>query len=138
MADLSFTAANLIPASGYGFVDGIAGATFAAGDVGYTSAVNGQFLLADNNDTAVKAAATGIALTAAVSGQPLRLMTSGTLACGAVLTINDAAYCVSSNAGKVCPYSDLDTGDYVTIVGVPLSTSSLRVAIRASGIQKPA
>jgi hypothetical protein len=137
MANIAITAANLIPAEGYSYQDGIAGATFVPGDVAYTSAVNGQFLLADNNDTAVKAAVTGIALTAAVAGQPLRLRTGGTAAVGAVLTLNDAVYCLSSDAGKICPYSDLGSGDYVSIIGVPLSTSSLRVAIRNSGIQKP-
>ena len=136
MADISITASNLIPATGYGFVDGVAGATIPAGDLAYTSAVNGQFLLADNNDTAVKAAVTGIAAASAVSGQPQRLITSGNVAVGSILTVG-TVYCLSSNAGKICPYADLDSGDYVTIVGVATAATTLKVAIRVSGIQKP-
>jgi hypothetical protein len=136
MADISITASNLIPTDGYSYQDGIAGATIPAGDLAYTSATNGKWLLADNNDTAVKAAVTGIALASAVDTQPQRLMTSGTLAVGSILTVG-TVYCLSSNAGKICPYADLDSGDYVTIVGVATAATALKVAIRASGIQKP-
>ena len=136
MADISITAANVVPSEGYSFLDGICGATIPAGDVAYTSATTGKWLLADNNDTALKAAVTGIALTSGVDTQPQRLINSGTLAVGSILTVG-TVYCLSSNAGKICPYADLDSGDYVTILGVATSATTLRVAIRASGIQKP-
>lgn len=136
MANLTMTGANVVPAEGYGFIDTIAGATITRGVPCYTSATTGQSLVCDSNDTAAKASCVGIALQDAAAGQPLRLMTSGTLGLGAILTVG-TVYCLSATAGSICPYADLTSNDYVTILGVATSTANLAVRIINSGIAKP-
>lgn len=136
MANITITGANVVPAEGYGFVDKVAGATLTRGMPCYVSATTGQALIADANDTATKAEVVGIALQDAAAGQPVRLMTSGTLAFGTVLTAG-TVYVVSATAGAIAPYADLTTNDFVSILGVATSTSNLRVNLINSGIQKP-
>jgi hypothetical protein len=136
MANLSITAANVVPVDGYGFVDTVAGATITRGTPCYESATNGQSLICDANDTALKATVKGIALQDAAAGQPLRLMVSGNLGLGAILTVG-TVYCLSATAGAICPYADLTTNDYVTILGVATTTSNLQVRLVSAGIAKP-
>ena len=136
MANLTMTGANVVPVDGYGFVDTTAGATITRGVPCYESATTGQSLICDSNDTAVKATCKGIALQDAAAGQPLRLMTSGNLGLGAILTVG-TVYCLSATAGSVCPYADLTSADYVTILGIATTTSNLAVRIVNSGALKP-
>lgn len=100
----------------------------------YLSAAN-AWLLADNDVLALAAGSTdlGISLSDVVSGQAMLVMKAGVLGFGAILT-KGTVYCVSSNAGGICPWSDLGAGDYVSILGVASSTSNLTLRLWASGI----
>lgn len=133
MANLSITATNVIPASGYSYQDGIAGATIAAGETVYLDSATDTFKLADSNGTAAASAVRGIALHSVVSGQPIRVVTGGTVAIGAVMTAG-VSYYQSATAGKLCPYADLTTNDRVVHVGYAATTGNLVLRIFETGV----
>ena len=83
MADLSITAAQVLPDPSGDVYNGIAGATITAGQSVYLDATTTTVKLADADASAAAAAAIGIALHAATSGQPIRVQRSGTPTLGA-------------------------------------------------------
>lgn len=135
MADLTITAANLIPASNANIQHGMSGAAIGAGKSVYLDDATKTIKLADND--AVAAAehdAVGISLNAtAAAGQPVSWIKSGDLAFGAILTKGET-YCVSGTAGGICPRADVTTGDELVILGVASTTSNLQVGIRDTNI----
>ena len=134
MADVTVTAGNVVPAAGYQFTDGVAGATIGAGQTVYSdAAASNTIKLADNNASTATKACVGIAVNSAASGQPVRYMHGGTLAFGAVLTLG-TAYAVSSNAGGICPVADWGAGHYRVTLGIATSTSNLAVKVHNSGV----
>lgn len=137
MSDLSITAANIVSAAGSTRSTGIAGEAITRGQSVYLKESDGKYWKADNDSTAAIAAAVGIALTDSAAGQPLVVHEGGNLAFGAILTVGEI-YCVSSNAGGICPEADVGSGDFVTLLGVATTTSNLAVRIQASGAQVPA
>jgi len=46
-------------------------------------------------------------------------------------------YCVSTTAGGIAPVGDLTSGNYVTVLGVATTTSSLKLGLNASATAKP-
>lgn len=141
MANLTITAANMIPVAGFGYEGTyLAGATVTRGAAIYldTGATPPSWKLADANGTALLAGSGGVAisLSDSVSGQPVVAMTSGDLGFGAILTKGEV-YIVSATAGSICLHSDAATNDYITILGVASSTSNLKVRPWATGIQEP-
>lgn len=139
MANLTITAANVVPASGaineYGY---LAGASITRGQSVYLDTSANTWKLADSNDTAATAGSggVGIALNDAGSGQPVAVQIGGSLAFGSILTTG-LIYCVSATAGSICPYADLTTNDRVTILGVASSGTTLVVRPWATGVVKP-
>lgn len=138
MADLVITAANVIPSTITGIANnikqGTAGASITAGQSVYQDATAGNVVkLADANGTVATAAATGIALQSATSGQPISFMTAGALAFGAIL-LAGKYYVVSATPGGIAPVADLTTGWYSTLLGYGYSTSVMIVGVKASGI----
>jgi hypothetical protein len=133
MADLTITAANVVPGAGARITNGIAGASITAGQVVYLDPADNRFKLADcDNASATIRAAFGIATHGALTGQPLAVQTAGQLAMGAILTAGEAYY-VSPNAGGIAPRADILSGDHTIIVGMAASTSLLNVGLVASG-----
>lgn len=137
-ADLVVTAANVVKAtvSGYTYrgARGIAGATITAGQVVYKDASDSDKIkLADNDTSSATAAAVGIAMHAALAGQPIEYCESGPVSFGAILTAGHI-YVLSSTAGAICPHADLAAADYSTRLGWAYSTSILIVDILATGI----
>jgi hypothetical protein len=59
----------------------------------------------------------------------------GDLKVGAILTKGET-YCLSENAGMICPIGDVGSGEWVTILGVAKDTSTLSVDIKPTRIQK--
>lgn len=113
---------------------GTAGATVTAGQPVYVDAADGNSLKpADANASATTAAAVGIALHAALDGQPLEYITAGPLALGAILT-QGLWYVVSATAGGICPTADLASTHFSTLLGYAHSTSVLVVVVKASGV----
>lgn len=137
MADLSITAANIIPVSGYGSYFGTSGGTITAGLVCYLDSTTDTVKAADNDDTAAKATVKGIALNAASANQPIKLITGGSLGMGAILTVGEIYVLSATGNGEIAPEGDLASGDYVSILGVASTTSNLILNIFNSGAQVP-
>jgi hypothetical protein len=133
MADLTVTAANVVPGAGARITNGTAGATITAGQVVYLDPADNRFKLADcDNASATIREAFGIATHGALTGQPLAVQTAGELAMGAIM-LAGVAYYLSPNAGGIAPVADILSGDNTVIIGMARTTSILNVGIRASG-----
>lgn len=137
MADITVTASAVLVTedtvfqTGYNF-----GEAVDAGEVVYldTSVSPNVWKLADNT-TAVKAAAGGIALNSGATGQPASVASLNNLTMDG-LTLG-VFYYVSGNAGKLCPYADLGSGDYVTQVLGATSSTNAKVQPIALGVALP-
>jgi hypothetical protein len=135
MADISITATAVVPVSGYGFVDMVAGEAVARGKPVYTKAADGLAYLASCETTSALATVTGIALNDGAANQPVRIMTSGNVAYGSVFTVG--MIYVLSASGAIAPHSDLASSDYVSVLGVATTATNLRLAIINSGVEVP-
>jgi len=131
MADISVTAANVVPASGYQFTDGVAGETLTQGQVVYLKAADSRFWKAINS-AAATADAVGFVLNGAAAGQPVRVQTGGNINPGGTTAVG-VTYCVSGTAGGIALDSDVVSADYKTILGVGTTTSNIAVDINVSG-----
>jgi hypothetical protein len=134
MADITITAANVVPGAGAKSKEGTAGETITAGKAIAISPTTGQVVLADSNHATIALRiARGIALNGASAGQPVRYQTSGRLTIGGTLTAG-VAYFLSDTAGGICPAADVGTGERSVLLGVAKSTSVLEVNILDSGV----
>lgn len=137
MADLSITAASVIPGTGSDvqMTRGIAGAAITAGMVLYSDSANsGVLKAADANASSATATVVGIALHAAASGQPVLYQTAGTITIGATV-VAGRKYCLSANAGLICIDSDLvTTGWYASYLGYATTTAILNLQIQNTGV----
>jgi hypothetical protein len=139
MTALSITVTQVMPGSAATdqFTNGLAGAAITAGQAVYYDTATETWKLADANDTAATAAAGGIALNGAASGQPVRVQTAGsvTLGAAAAMTVGEV-YCVSIAAGSIVPVADLLTTNRVTILGVASTAAILQLRINNTQIAK--
>lgn len=135
MADLTITAANVIPASDTPIGEGTAGGTIVAGNPLYIDAADSNKLKPCDSTSAAKAACVGIAVNSASSGQPVKYARAQTVAMGSVFTVG-AIFVVSENAGGIAPIADLGSAEFVTIIGVATSATELYIGIVASGVAK--
>lgn len=134
MADLTITAANVLPQNGAQRLSGLAGAAVTAGQVVYLEAGTQLFKLCDVNSATVEARVPyGIALHAAAAGQPLAVQFAGPVAIGATLT-GGVAYYASGTPGGIRPAADNVTGDYPALLGLAASTMVLNLDIQVSGV----
>jgi hypothetical protein len=134
MADVTITAANVVPGANARTVQGVGGATITAGQVVYQEAATGKWKLADaDSATAEVRQAKGIALTGCANNQPIVVQTDGDLTIGGTLTAG-AAYYLSGTAGGICPVADVGAGEYVCLLGLAKSTSVLAMNIQYPGV----
>lgn len=90
-----------------------------------------------NNSTTTDAAATCIFMgPASADGDYVLALFSGRWKVGATVTVGQT-YVVGNNDGELAPISDLTTGDYVTILGIADTSSTIVLDINASGVVKP-
>lgn len=137
MADLIITEANTIPVAGFTFHDGTSGEDIDTGEVCYIDTANSNVLkLAQADGTALEATVKGIATHKSLSGQPLRLITAGSLGFGAILTAA-VEYYLSETAGKIAVRADLTSSSYVVRLGTASTTSNLVQVIDNTGVQVP-
>lgn len=133
MADVSVSAATVLHSTG-AKVEVTAGEAITIGQPVYKKTSDGRYYKTDSNVDAATAAAAGISLTqAAGAGQPLVIHKSGRIALGATLVLGEV-YCVSTNAGGICPAADVTAGQYMTVLGVTPTTAYLDVNILESGV----
>ena len=134
MADLTITAANVVPVTGYSKTTGVAGATITAGQPVYIDTTDSNKMKACDVDASVLAATVaGIALHGASNGQPLSYITSGDITIGATVAVG-IHYVASDTAGGIMPIADLDSGDYVSRLGYGISTTQIRMDIKNLGL----
>jgi hypothetical protein len=92
--------------------------------------------LADANGAAATRNVVGIALNGGSDGQPIKYATSDpALVLGATLVVGQD-YMLSDTPGAVAPVSDAVSGDYVTVLGVAISTTELNFNPTAAGAAK--
>ena len=137
MADYVITVADVAAQTGATYGDGTAGASITQGDVIYIDADDSDKIKpADCTTSAATAAAKGVALNAAETGQPVRYAKAGSsIDFGTTFTIG--AVIVLSTSGAIAPVADLTTADYVTIVGYATTASLATLTLDASGVQVP-
>lgn len=134
MADLTITAANVIKTSTTSVVTGVAGATITAGQSVYLDSTTSTIKLAQADGTAAEVAAVGIALHAALTGQPVSYATGGPINIGAT-TAKTTTYMVSATAGGVAPQADLTSGQRICELGYATATDgSFTVLIKDRGV----
>jgi len=133
MADLSITAANVLPQNGAVRATGTAGVAVVPPQAVYLEASTQTYKLTDvNSATAEARGCNGLALNTAAIGQPLTIASAGPVALGTVLTAG-VAYYASGTAGGIRPAADNTTGDYPLLIGMATSTSVLNINIQAPG-----
>lgn len=136
MADLTVTAANVLAGTNAIKKTVKAAAAITAGQPIYRAS-DGRYGVVDSDSATAEARVpAGIALNNAGANQPVIMQTAGDITIGATLAVG-TIYVASDTAGGIMPVADLETGDYVTIIGVAISTSVLRLAITSSGVAVP-
>jgi len=133
MADITFTAASIMPGANAQTQEVTYGATITQGQFVYLDTTTGTYKLADVTAEAT-AAACGIALTSGASGQPGIIQTAGYVTTSAHLSLA-APVLILSDDGKACPSADLANNDYITIIGAAASTTSLKLGFNATGVK---
>ena len=136
MADLGITGSQVLRVSGP-IEHGTAGEALTAGMAVYLTTAS-TWKKADANVSAVEAAAGGIALDDAATGQPVTVQRSGVINLGAAAAAAAGSiYCVSNVAGKICPSTDKGSGDYVTVLGIGIGANKVKLALNPSGATIP-
>lgn len=138
MADLTITAANVVPAASPTTKTqvGTYGATITQGMPVYLDSADGKWKIADANASVTTAAAVGIALVAGSDGQPGLIQTEGDITIGATVAVG-TIYVVSATAGKIAPSADGVSGWYTCVLGIAISTTVIRLKILAGGVAIP-
>jgi hypothetical protein len=126
-ADLSVTAASVLPGANAVLATGTAGEAITAGQALYKKAADLKWYKADCNAATGEArVARGFALTGSAAGQSVVVQTSGQITIGATLTAGTVYY-LSGAAGAIRPAADNTTGDYPQVLGMAMSTTVLQI-----------
>ena len=139
MADISVTASAVTKNANAVVAQGTAGATIAAGQTLYKDTTDldadgkAKLKLADADASATTALVEGIALHAAVAGQPISYIHGGDFTMNAALTAGKV-YVQSSTAGGIAPVADLTTNWRTSILGFARSTTVFAVSIVNTGV----
>jgi hypothetical protein len=137
-ADLSQTAANVVPVGTYQLTSGAKSGNIAA-NIAITAGMpiysDGTYwYAAGSGGNALQAGSTSIAIalnSAPGVNQPVTGILTGTVNLGATL-VGGQTYVLSatggaSPGGKIAPISDLTTNNYVTILGTAKDTANLAI-----------
>lgn len=136
-ADLTITAANVVAGSNAKKQPGIAGAVITAGQPIYRDSATSKLAPVDvDSVTADARTPIGIALNGAAANQPVNYITEGDLNVGATLTVG-TIYVASDTPGGIMPAADLESGDYVTVLGVASAANNLRMKLNVAGAAVP-
>lgn len=142
MPNLTITPADIIRGtSGQEIVEsGIAGATITAGQVIYRDPSDSKWKLAQCDGTTLEAGVAttvAISLHAALANQPISFIRAGELDFGAILSIG-TIYVISATAGAIAELADLTTDDYIHLIGVGVSDSTMKLINLSLEVQVPA
>jgi hypothetical protein len=133
MADLTITAASVLLVSGTKEA-GTAGATITAGQALYLDSATNTLKLAQADGTAAEADVIGIALHAALAGQPIVYAKNGASMNIGATTAKTTAYVLSALAGAICPQADLvSTNKIVYLAYATATDGSVVLNVRNTG-----
>ena len=131
MSALSVTAAEVLPGTtNADFYTGTAGATLTAGMSVYLDSTTNTVKGADADASLAASAAIGIALHAALAGQPIRVQIAGEITIGATAAMTvGTIYVVGAAAGAIAPAADAEAAStwYVTVLGIARTAAILRM-----------
>lgn len=113
------------------------GATIAAGNPLYLDPADGEYKLSDADLSEAAAGATAIAITPGVDGGLGIVATGGSIILVGTTMAVGTVYITSDTAGGIRPVADVDSGDWVTILGTAASATQLDLAITVTGNQVP-
>lgn len=137
MADITVTAANVQPQSNAKIKHGNAAEAIGAGESVHKLLSDGLIYLSDaDHATAAKHVVDGIALNSAAAGQPVAYQWDGDIDIGGTVTVGEI-YVLSGTAGGIAPEGDLASGDEVSIIGVGVTASNIRLGLLNSGAAIP-
>ena len=138
MADLTITASQVLASTGAVVSNGMAGATITAGQPLYKDSTDSNKIKLAVATSSAAADCVGIALHAALSGQPIQYQTAGTITLGAAAAPTKAMrYTLSGSAGGIAPDVDADdvvSGEFATYLGTADASNGLLMSIHASGV----
>jgi len=134
MADITITAAN-IGCGNNALVRRVTGGEAITHGKPVYQQSNGKFYVADANNSEQTAEVQGIAFcSCSGDGVDFFILFFGDMKFGAILTKGET-YILSATGG-ICPIADLASGWWVTKLGSASDTSTLKVNIEATRIQK--
>lgn len=138
MADLSITASQVLRASGT-TASATAGEAITAGQPVYLDVTDANKAKRAQATTLAKAAAVGVALHGAESGQPVTYQRDGVLTLGAAAApVAGITYVVSGLVGGWSPHTDPTTPastEFSTVLGTGIGSNQVRLGILVSGAQ---
>jgi len=133
MAAITVTAGSVARVDGE-VVTYNSGATITAGMSVYVDS-NGAVQIGTNATSAgsgVGATAVGVALNGGASGQPIAILKNGTVNIGGTAAVGKQ-YCLGT-AGGIIPVDDIATGEYITPVGVGVTSANIKLGYNVSGV----
>lgn len=137
MADASVTTASVSAYSNARKHNGTAGEALTIGVGVYRKAGDKRWYLSDTDAVEADAIAYGITLTAAAAaGQPVQVQYGGDINPGFTVTVA-GIYVVGEAAGGIALVADLESGEYLRILGVGITASKLRLLCFNPGVAKP-
>lgn len=136
MAEVSITAANVVPGTDADFYYGTSGSTVTAGMACYLDEIDNRLKPADANGSLEAATVKGIALHAASAGQRVKIQTAGSITIGGTVVLSTIYILGAAGAGGIAPAADLASGWYASIIGVATSATQIQLDIFNSGALK--
>ncbi len=127
-AAISVTAGSVVAGEGLK-EQRTAGGTVTAGQVVRLST---SAVVAAANDSSANAAVYGIALNGGSSGQPIVVQTTGDITIGGTVAVGKVY--VLGTSGGIIPVDDVAGSEYITIIGVGISATVIRLSIKAGGV----
>ena len=132
MADLSVTAASVLPSTGTPILKKTAAATMTAGQVLAVDA-DKNLILGDADGSALAKVILGISVNGGASGQPVNYVTEDPDFAPGFTCTSGVRYYVSATPGGICPTGDVATGMAVTLLGIGKANGKLNLKIVAGG-----
>jgi hypothetical protein len=129
MPDLSITAASVLASTSATKAEGVAGATITAGQSLYIDTADSNKLkLYDADGSSPVNVFAGIALHGAATGQPIKYATKDpSFTPGFAALAGDSIYGSDTPGGVTKTFSELETADVVTSLGVMTSTTVMNL-----------
>ncbi len=130
MADITVTAASVRRGSGYTETTGLSGEAITAGQLVALDESDGYYYLSDcDHATTARRKITGVCLNnAAGAQQAITVQTAGIFTVGGTVAVG-VIYIMSGNAGGIAPVTDVAASDTVSILGVGVTTGTIKLNI---------